>query len=68
MYDLTGKKVTGTYLDVEVAGVVKATHVNYGKDISHHIVLNKDVDFGFGVSRTAGEIVIVSNNDLIAVN
>lgn len=63
MWDLTGKHVTGLYLGQKVMGVVEATYVNYGTQVSHHVVLDHDYNNG-AVTRNEGETVIVASDDI----
>lgn len=62
MWDYTGKKVKAIYLNKEVTGLVEATYVNYGTQVSHHIILDNDYDNGL-VQRKAGEVIIACSTD-----
>jgi len=62
MWDYTGKKVKSIYLGREITGLVEATYVNYGIQVSHHIILDNDYDNGI-VKRSAGEVIIACSTD-----
>ena len=63
MWDLTGKKVKGIYLGVEVTGIVEATYVNYGTAVTHHVILDNDYLNG-NVERLKGDVVFIDSNDV----
>ena len=68
MWDLTGKKVKGLYLGVEVLGIVENTFVNYGTAVTHHVVLNDDyVSVSGGVERPKGDVVFIDSQDITEI-
>ena len=69
MWNLTGMQVKGNYLgDIEVAGKVTLSRVEYGGNVSHHIKLDKAFDAGYGnIRRAAGDVVIVDHKYITEV-
>lgn len=67
MWDYTGKKVKSIYLSKEISGLVEATYVNYGTQVSHHIILDNDYDNGI-VKRNAGEVIIACSTDTTIID
>jgi hypothetical protein len=59
-WDLTGLRIHGQYLDLDVAGIVESSRVAYGGSIKHTVVLDEPLN----VYGTMRERVIV-NHELI---
>ena len=68
MWDLTGKKVKGLYLGVEVLGIVENTFVNYGTAVTHHVILNDAYVSNCGsVERPKGDVVFIDSQDITEI-
>jgi hypothetical protein len=59
-WDLTGLRIHGHYLDLDVAGIVESSRVAYGGSIKHTVVLDEPLN----VYGTVRDRVIV-NHELI---
>ena len=73
-WNLEGMRVKGLYLsgDVPVSGLVTHSRVEYGGNVSHHVVLDKGFEWkgstnSVVVSRPAGDTVIVDHKYITQV-
>lgn len=64
MWNLKGKKVKGIYVGmIEVTGVVEETYANYGRGVTHHVILDEGFSYG-RISRPKGDVVLIDANDV----
>lgn len=66
MWNLKGKRVKGIYIGmIEVTGVVEETYANYGRGVTHHVILDEGFSvFDGRISRPKGDVVLIDANDV----
>jgi len=61
-WNLTGLRVEGNYCDeIPVAGKVTDSRVCYGGAIQHTVVIDEAFDYGHGIKREAGDVVLLDH-------